>query len=154
MLPKELFLSTLEKIQKQEARIDEFNTALSKICDGFPVFDSENQYLIALRELLKYTMQDQYDYIGWWLYEAPDAGYTVWWDDEDGKEIRVDLTEPGALYDYLVEYAAPEGVQEDELCKTHSMAFRAQDSIKCNGSPKKSPNSRKRSQQSEQNVSE
>ena len=95
--------------------IDEFNTALSKICDGFPVFDSENQYLIALRELLKYTMQDQYDYIGWWLYEAPDAGYTVWWDDEDGKEIRVDLTEPGALYDYLVEYAAPEGVQEDEL---------------------------------------
>ena len=35
--------------------------------------------------------------------------------DEDGKEIRVDLTEPGALYDYLVEYAAPEGVQEDEL---------------------------------------
>ena len=95
MLPKELFLSTLEKIQKQEARIDEFNT--------------------ALRELLKYTMQDQYDYIGWWLYEAPDAGYTVWWDDEDGKEIRVDLTEPGALYDYLVEYAAPEGVQEDEL---------------------------------------
>ena len=64
MLPKELFLSTLEKIQKQEARIDEFNTALSKICDGFPVFDSENQYLIALRELLKYTMQDQYDYVG------------------------------------------------------------------------------------------
>ena len=115
MLPKELFLSTLEKIQKQEARIDEFNTALSKICDGFPVFDSENQYLIALRELLKYTMQDQYDYIGWWLYEAPDAGYTVWWDDEDGKEIRVDLTAPGALYDYLEEYAAPEGVQEDEL---------------------------------------
>lgn len=49
------------------------------------------------------------------IYEAPDAGYTVWWDDEDGKEIRVDLTEPGALYDYLVEYAAPEGVQEDEL---------------------------------------
>ena len=60
MLPKELFLSTLEKIQKQEARIDEFNTALSKICDGFPVFDSENQYLIALRELLKYTSDGGY----------------------------------------------------------------------------------------------
>lgn len=28
MLPKELFLSTIENIQKQEARIDEFNTAL------------------------------------------------------------------------------------------------------------------------------
>lgn len=33
MLPKELFLSTLEKIQKQEARIDEFNTALRQ-CQG------------------------------------------------------------------------------------------------------------------------
>ena len=60
MLPKELFLSTLEKIKEQEKRIDKFNTALSKICDGFPVFNSENQYLIALRDLLKYTMQDQY----------------------------------------------------------------------------------------------
>ena len=42
------------------------------------------------------------------------GGYTIWWNDEDGKEIRVDLTEPGALYDYLVEYAAPEEVQDDE----------------------------------------
>ena len=114
MLLKELFLSTLEKIKEQEKRIDEFNTALSKICDGFPVFDSENQYLIALRDLLKYTMQDQYDYIGWWLYEAPDAGYTIWWDDEDGKEVSVDLTEPSALYDYLVEWAAQEETQEGE----------------------------------------
>ena len=31
MLPKELFLSTLEKIQKQEARIDEFNIALYRV---------------------------------------------------------------------------------------------------------------------------
>lgn len=114
MLPKELFLSTLEKIKEQEKRIDEFNTALSKICDGFPVFDSENQYLIALRDLLKYTMQDQYDYIGWWLYEAPDAGYTIWWDDKDGQEASVDLTEPSALYDYLVEWAAQEETQEGE----------------------------------------
>ena len=54
-------------------------------------------YLLALRDLLKYTMQDQYDNIGWWLYEAPDAGYTVSW-EEAGKEVSVDLTEAGALY--------------------------------------------------------
>ena len=59
-------------------------------------------------------MQDQYDYIGWWLYEAPDAGHTIWWDDEDGKEVSVDLTEPSALYDYLVEWAAQEETQEGE----------------------------------------
>lgn len=71
MLPKALFLSTIEKIRQQEARIDEFDKALSKMCDGFPAFDKDNLYLLALRDLLKYTMQDQYDNIGWWLYEAP-----------------------------------------------------------------------------------
>ena len=76
-----------------------------KMCDGFPAFDKDNLYLLALRDLLKYTMQDQYDNIGWWLYEAPDAGYTVSW-EEAGKEVSVDLTEAGALYDYLVEEAA------------------------------------------------
>ena len=97
MLPKALFLSTIEKIRQQEVRIDEFDKALSKMCDGFPAFDKDNLYLLALRDLLKYTMQDQYDNIGWWLYEAPDAGYTVSW-EEAGKEVSVDLTEAGALY--------------------------------------------------------
>ena len=97
MLPKALFLSTIEKIRQQEARIDEFDKALSKMCDGFPAFDKDNLYLLALRDLLKYTMQDQYDNIGGWLYEAPDAGYTVSW-EEAGKEVSVDLTEAGALY--------------------------------------------------------
>jgi len=104
VLPKELFLSTLEKIRQQEARINEFDKALNKMCDGFPVFDKDNLYLIALRDLLKYTMHDQYDNIGWWLYEAPDAGYTVSW-EEDGKEVSVDLSSPSALYDYLVQNA-------------------------------------------------
>lgn len=102
MLPKKLFLSTLEKIRQQEARIDEFDNALRKMCDGVPAFDSENLYLIALRDLLKYTMDDKFDDIGWWLYEAPGADYTISW-DEDGKEVSVDLTEASALYDYLVE---------------------------------------------------
>ena len=82
MLPKALFLSTIEKIRQQEARIDEFDKALSKMCDGFPAFDKDNLYLLALRDLLKYTMQDQYDNIGW---------------EEAGKEVSVDLTEAGAL---------------------------------------------------------
>ena len=40
VLPKALFLSTIEKIRQQEARIDEFDKALSKMCDGFPAFCS------------------------------------------------------------------------------------------------------------------
>ena len=64
MLPKALFLSTIEKIRQQEAHIDEFDKALSKMCDGFPAFDKDSLYLLALRDLLKYTMLDQYDNIG------------------------------------------------------------------------------------------
>lgn len=59
MLPRELFLSTIEKIRQQEARIDEFDKALSKMCDGFPAFDKDNLYLIALRDLLKYTISEE-----------------------------------------------------------------------------------------------
>ena len=75
MLPKALFLSTIEKIRQQEARIDEFDKALSKMCDGFPAFDKDNLYLLALRDLLKYTMQDQYDNIGWWKRRMPVTPY-------------------------------------------------------------------------------
>lgn len=100
MVPKELFLSTIEQIQQQEACIREFNTALGKMCECSPLFDAERQYLTALRNLLKYTMQDKHGYIEWWLYEAPDAGYTILCND-DGKEVNLDLTEASALYDYL-----------------------------------------------------
>ena len=105
MLPKELFLSTINKIQKQENRMDEFSKALSKVSNGFPVFDKNNLYLEALFDLLKFTMHDIGDDISWWLYEAPDAGYTISW-EENGEEVSVDLTEASALYDYLVEQAA------------------------------------------------
>ena len=58
VLPKALFLSTIEKIRQQEARIDEFDKALSKMCDGFPAFDKDNLYLLALREAGKEVSVD------------------------------------------------------------------------------------------------
>lgn len=77
-------------------RLFEEVTDYREIADSFDG-KTYNLYLLELRDLLKYTMQDQYDNIGWWLYEAPDAGYTVSW-EEAGKEVSVDLTEAGALY--------------------------------------------------------
>ena len=50
--------------------------------------------------VLKEVMHDQYDYIGWWLYETSD--YTVSW-EENEETITANLREPEALYDYLVE---------------------------------------------------
>lgn len=114
MLPKELFLSTISKIQKQEKRMNAFSKALSKVCDGFPVFDKNNLYLEALFDLLKHAMQDKYDNISWWLYEAPESGYTISW-EENGEEVSVDLTDAGTLYDYLVESAMQrEALRQEE----------------------------------------
>ena len=105
MIPKELFLRILDKIQRQRARVANFETALMEMCDGYPLFDRETLYFEALLELLKYTMKDKYDNIDWWLFEAPlSESYTIWW-NEDGKEVSRDLSDPEALYDYLVEIA-------------------------------------------------
>ena len=42
-------------------------------------------------------INDQYDYIDWWLYEGtPD--YKIWNEDES---IEWDLSEPAALYDFI-----------------------------------------------------
>ena len=75
------------------------------MCDGYPLFDRKNLYFEALLELLKCTMKDKYDNIDWWLFKAPTSErYTIWW-NEDGQEVSRDLSDPEALYDYLVEIA-------------------------------------------------
>lgn len=48
--------------------------------------------------VLKEAINDKYDYIDWWLYEAtPD--YKVWSNDEK-KEWTLDT--PEALYDFII----------------------------------------------------
>lgn len=60
-------------------------------------YGTENKYRKALLMVLKDAINDQYDYIDWWLYEgAPD--YKIWNEDES---IEWDLTEPEALYDFI-----------------------------------------------------
>ena len=81
LISRELFLSTLDKIRRQDARIEEFEDALQKLCDIRPAFDQGNLYLEALLELLQYTTNDK--------------------SDEDGVEISRTLSSPDALYDYL-----------------------------------------------------
>ena len=48
-------------------------------------------------------MDDEYDYINWWLYEGTD--HIVSW-EENGQKVSVDLTEVNALYDFLAENAS------------------------------------------------
>lgn len=98
MLKKETFCKALALIGEQEAINDKVGEALDLVCDGYLLFGVNNKYHEALLLVLKESMHDKYDYIGWWLYEAgPD--YRVW--TEDGSK-EWDLKEPGALYDFIV----------------------------------------------------
>lgn len=102
MLSKETFLKAISDIKQHEALMEELGDILRKFGDFPPQPDCSHFYRDALMAVLKEAMQDQYDYIGWWLYEAAD--YIVTW-EENGETVSVNLQEPEALYDYLVKSA-------------------------------------------------
>ena len=94
MLSKEGFCKALRMVKDQESIDEQFSKALNLVGDGHFVFGAENKYLLALRDVLKEAVNDQYDYIDWWLYEATDD-YTVW---EADCTMKYCLKEPEALY--------------------------------------------------------
>ena len=64
-------------IRDQESIDEQFSKALNLVGNGHFVFGTENKYLLALRDVLKEAVNDQYDYIDWWLYEAADD-FEIW----------------------------------------------------------------------------
>lgn len=55
----------------EQREIDEkVGAALESVGDGHFVFGCKNRYLTALLLVLKEAVNDQYDYIDWWLYDA------------------------------------------------------------------------------------
>ena len=97
MISKELFCKALRLIREQEATDEDFGRALQKVGNGHFVFGIENKYRQALLMVLKETMNDQYDYIGWWLYEG-EPNYMIWSEDESREWC---LKEPEDLYDFI-----------------------------------------------------
>lgn len=63
-----------------------------------------------LRDVLKESVNDQYDYIDWWLYEATDD-YTVW---EADCTMKYCLKEPEALYDFITGTLKPVPVSSED----------------------------------------
>lgn len=100
MISKDTFCRVLALIQEQDEINDQVEKALQLVGDGHYVFGTDNRYYRALLLVLKEELNDKYEYIEWWLYEAED--YVV--ESADGSQ-KWDLTEPSALYDYLVETA-------------------------------------------------
>ena len=98
VISKETFCKALALIKEQEETDEQFSKALSKVGDGHFLFGVGNKYLEALLMVLKEALNDKYEYIEWWLYEATDD-YTVWAADNS---TSWNLTEPEALYDYIV----------------------------------------------------
>lgn len=96
LLTKETFCKTLRMIREQDEINDEVCKALSKVADCF-TFGCNNLWLKALRMVLKEAVNDKYDYIEWWLYEASED-YKVWTADESKEWC---LKEPEALYDFI-----------------------------------------------------
>lgn len=110
MISKKVFCNALRMIKEQEATDEQFSNALNLVGDGHFVFGVENKYLLALRDVLKETVNDQYDYIGWWLYEATDD-FDVW---EADYTLKYCLKEPEALYDYITGTLKPVPVSPEE----------------------------------------
>lgn len=97
MISKETFVKTIHMIQEQDRINEQMDGVLNLFCDRSFGFNSEDKNRKALMMVLKEALNDQYDYIDWWFYEAaPD--YMVW--SEDGKREWC-LKEPEALYDYI-----------------------------------------------------
>lgn len=97
MISKEMFCKALSMIREQEAIDEDFGSALQKVVNGHFVFGTENKYRQALLMVLKEVMNDQYDYIGWWLYEG-EPNFMIWSADETREWC---LKEPEDLYDFI-----------------------------------------------------
>ena len=99
MLSKETFVRALRLIQEQADVMDAVRKQLGRLGEKPSYFNIDSLHLQALLEVLAEVMDDNNDWIVWWLYE--DVEKLVSW-DEDGKEVTADLTEPEALWEFLV----------------------------------------------------
>lgn len=99
MISKETFVKVFDLIKEQERINEEFSEALNLVGNGHFAFGCENCYLEALLLVLKETMDDVYDYIDWWLYEASDDFRVE--NTFTGEEWN--LKTPEDLYNFLVE---------------------------------------------------
>lgn len=99
MIRKDNFVNSINALLKQAERDEEINNALDVICgNDYSSCVAETSTIVttALIELLGNLINDEDDYISWWLYEDVDKVVT----DAFGNKIEIDT--PEKLYDFLV----------------------------------------------------
>lgn len=98
LLSKETFCKALRMLKEQDEINDKVSSVLKELTGNYVDFGCENRWLQALRMVLAEAVNDKYEYIEWWLYEATED-FKVW--ESDGSR-EWHLKEPEALYDYIV----------------------------------------------------
>jgi len=96
MITFELFDKILTAIKEQDEIDRKVDDALELLCDSWVMMNTKNKKYWALGELLKAAMQDEGDYIGWWLYE--DVKKVVW-----VYKKKIDVSTTKKLYDFLLD---------------------------------------------------
>lgn len=99
MIRKDDFVNSINALLKQAERDEDVNDALDVICNNehsFCVAETSTIVTTALLDLLRNLINDEDDYISWWLYEDVDKIIT----DAFGNKIEIDT--PEKLYDFLV----------------------------------------------------
>jgi hypothetical protein len=96
MISFELFDKIISSIKEQDKIDEDVGRALELVCDSWVMFNTKNKKYWALSELLKETMNDDGDWISWWIYEHVEK---AWWDKKNNKH---DLSTTKKLYDFLV----------------------------------------------------
>ena len=105
MLKRETFKQAMQAVCTQEMYSDQLNQIYRKATDGQGMLVLDGIVHDALVKMLEDAMEDEYQYIEWWLYEAPVDDKVVSW-EENGGTTSVDLADVDALYDFLVQSAA------------------------------------------------
>lgn len=98
MLSKATFVRALRMIQEQADIMDAVRQQLGRLGEKPTYFNIDSLHLQALLEVLAEVMEDNNDWIEWWLYE--DVEKLVSW-EENGVEVTADLTEPEDLWEFL-----------------------------------------------------
>jgi hypothetical protein len=85
---KELFCKSLERIDEFLEKSNDFSDALTKVCDGHPVWDLGNWMIDALTDVLSYTMDDYDHLISSFVFERP---------------LKIEITEINKVTKYNIE---------------------------------------------------
>lgn len=124
MISLETFKKCIEAIQHQDEIDEQLTTLLiNSECTGW--VSTGEKLIDAMRALLKDSMNDQYDYIDWWLYDVKEGNRKVYERKKDvfcnEVQLTYDLEDLDSLYYYIIgEYyevpvaVAPFKKQEDK----------------------------------------